>query len=144
MSIEKFVGKYQCPGCILGNSPETCSSFKEVESGIGGKTCINHHSGTIVAGIGKILVGMPTGFDKIRGKDAIEIIRIYEEGKVPKWNFLNVPVWAMEYEENLLVKTCCPRTLGWNIDIVIGGKMENLGEYKDKVLDVSTILDKID
>lgn len=143
-TIEKAIYNFQCAGCVCGSSPKTCDKFQLSSHENNEGHCANHVPGTLMYPGGRMILGMPTGFDKIRGADQKEFINIYEKGSIPEFDFLNLPVWAMEHEGNLFVKVVCARILSIFTYIILGGKMDDLGEYKDKVVDVKTVLDKID
>jgi hypothetical protein len=50
---------YQCPGCVNGPAP---SCYKKDSVGSG---CSKHGPGTFMEGVGKILLGMEKGFNRV-------------------------------------------------------------------------------
>jgi len=90
MEIPMEIQNYQCSGCI--KSREGCYSGKN-ETNI---ACNNHRSGTMASGIGKLLLGLPTGFNRMGIFDDMEI-NIYQsfDDMDKEWGFnmFNVPVW---------------------------------------------------
>lgn len=97
---------------------------------------------------GHIALGMPKGFNRTRrngnpdplfGTDNKLKVFFWEEGTSPGWDRLNVPVWAMEEDGYLFVRTYAPRIDKTWIDVVEGGKLSmvpqaiNVGEFYDEI-----------
>lgn len=60
-NIKEAIEKYQCHGCVSG-----CDISCFEEDGINeSASCGRHTAGTLVMGIGKIFLGMPTGFNRL-------------------------------------------------------------------------------
>lgn len=143
-----IIGEMQCPGCTCGCAPAAeCESFKP--SNEYGFCCEGHSSGTMMSGVGWIYLGLPKGFNRVgayRAKGDSERrnnIRLWIAPDIPGWDFLNVPIWAMEEDGFLYVRTYCPRINTNFVDIVKGGTMEFIPS-DCHVLDVADFPDEID
>ena len=112
--IKKAIIEYQCPGCIVGNGPEEC--FKQSEFSV---SCDNHRAGTAIMGIGKIFLGLPSGFNRL-GSDLgggenmkIEMFKSFESANknhLWKYNKYNIPVWKyLNNNGHTLVRGLIPR-----------------------------------
>jgi hypothetical protein len=147
----KMISTYQCPGCMLGSAPaQKCSAFKPVDAG-GHVQCMSHVTGTSSLGGGRMALGLPKGFNKVgarlddpfAGKQTTNI-RIWPKGSDPGWNKLNVPIWAMEHEGNLFVRTYCPRVNVGYVDIIEGGEFSALAKNWPGVFNVHAFIEEID
>jgi len=125
------IGEMQCPGCTCGCAPAAeCESFKP--SNDYGFKCEGHSSGTILSGVGYVYLGLPKGFNRVgafraKGDDkTLNNIRLWIYPAIPEWDFLNVPIWAMEKDGFLYVKTYCPRINVNYVDVVKGGRIEHI------------------
>lgn len=120
----KLIEKFQCPGCCAGSDMK-CGAFK-LSKGYG-VSCLGHAPGTFIIGGGTFALGLPKGFDKVgqsqERDEADPYIRIWVKGTAPTWNKFNIPVWALEEEGFLFVRTYCPRINTAYVDIVEGGKL---------------------
>jgi len=141
--MKKMVEKFQCPGCVCGCDTE-CGSFNYDDSEL---RCVSHVLGTSIGAPGNsIALGLPKGFNKPgysdngkRMKNKMDI-RLFPKGQHPTWDKLNVPVWAMEDEGFLFVRTFAPRiNLSW-VDVIDGAKIGLVPE----AIDVSKFFDEID
>ena len=112
---KELVEKFQCPGCVVGMDV-TCGSFVMPDDIGEAAQCTGHILGTH-KGLGNpMALGLPKGFHKpgwFRNDDTpggwkhrnqMEI-RLWAKGTAPEWNDLNVPVWAMEQDDYLFVRT---------------------------------------
>lgn len=124
---EEMIEKFQCPGCVSGPNPKTCPSFKLKEEYA--FSCGGHVMGTSINMQIHIALGLPKGFnrspprdDMMRTRSQLEL-GLWLEGTAPEWNFLNVPVWAMEEDGHLFVRTYSPRTDRGRIDVIEGGTL---------------------
>lgn len=100
------IEEYQCSGCISGSN---ISCFQE--NSTGGIGCGKHFSGTRISGVGKILLGMPNGFNRL-GKEEDLKPNIYPTYEDCDWQFdmWNVPVWKhLDKNGNTLVRGIMPR-----------------------------------
>jgi hypothetical protein len=92
-----------------------------------------------------IALGLPKGFDKTgwredgtrRNKMSI---RLYLKNQKPAWDHLNVPVWAMEKNGFLFVRTFAPRIDATWVDVIEGGTMEMV----PVAINVADFIDEID
>lgn len=142
----KMVEEIQCPGCTCGGAPAvTCPSFK-AETGYG-FACKAHSPGTLIARAGWMCPGLPKGFDKVgafraKGDDKRRNnLRLWIHPDMPDWDYLNVPVWAMEEEGVLYVRTYCPRINVNFVDVIQGGSMKDV---PSRVHDVADFINEID
>jgi len=152
-SQEEMIAEFQCPGCTSGCAPPAeCEWYKLKEEGQQ-FSCRNHSAGTIISGIGSIYLGMPKGFDRVGAicpklgdpENFRHNIRLFlsKDGIVHGWNFCNVPVWVMEKDGFLFVRTYMPRLNGSFIDVIKGAKKSDFPAL-EKALDVATFIDDID
>lgn len=124
MNKEQMVEKFQCPGCVCG-SDLTCGKYHWDEAQ---NQCMGHVLGTMILGVGSFALGLPKGFDKPGRTNRDELqnfmrIRLWPTGEQPVWNHLNVPVWALEQDGYLFVRTYAPRiNTGW-VDVIPGGTL---------------------
>lgn len=142
----EFVERFQCPGCVCGSDTE-CGEYRFSEEH---QRCTGHVLGTMIMPIGNVALGMPKGFDRpgiehdqknerFRTRNTIDV-RFWDFDRHPEWDHLNVPVWAMEEDGFLFVRTFAPRVNMTWIDVIEGG---TLGLVPNAI-DVSTFLDDID
>jgi hypothetical protein len=144
MTEEEMIEKFQCPGCVSGPDPKTCPHFKlSTEYGF---KCGGHVLGTSINMQIHIALGMPKGFnrtppqdDKMRTRSTMEL-GMWLEGTKPDWDKLNVPVWALEQDDCLFVRTFSPRTDRSRIDVIAGGKLDMV----PGALDVSKFYEEFD
>ena len=132
--VEKeMIEKFQCPGCTLGGDTD-CGTLKFEELGYGMFRCSAHSAGTILMGAGKIALGLPKGFNKVGAlsnslthRDFSTNIRLVFNPEVfPRFDRINIPVWAMEEKGYLFIRTYCPRINYGYVDVIKGGKIEEL------------------
>lgn len=161
LPIYKMVEEFQCPGCVLGHNT-ACGKLKlQPIPGLGDgevARCDSHHAGTMVFPGGSIFLGMPKGFNKVglnmfSGRpEAHKAIRLWPmsvdldgnmkvSAKPSDWNKFNVPVWAMEQDGYLFVRTYCPRTNVNFIDVIEGGSRI---ELVPQAIDVGEFINDID
>lgn len=124
---DDLVTKYLCPGCVAGSDTE-CGKYEPQDGG-----CSAHVLGTsIFPAPGNIALGMPKGFNRpgwcqLEKRTHNQMpIRVWPKGEAPTWDWLNVPVWALEHEGDLFVRTVCPRTAALFVDVIEGGKAAEL------------------
>ena len=124
--FKQAVEKFQCPGCVNGSDTQ-CGAFEEQSYS---KACKNHCAGTMALGAGMFYLGMPKGFDKVGfaiSADLKNNIRIFSPDKLDGlYDLFNVPVWYQEIEGNLFVRCFIPRRNTAYIDIILGGKAEDI------------------
>jgi len=92
---------------------------------------------------GLLCLGLPKGFCRVSGhKDKSEAhVRIFlKEGYDAHWdNRFNIPVWAMEQDGFLFVRTFMPRVDITVVDVIEGGTLAlvpgavNVGEFIDEI-----------
>ena len=136
--VQEMISKFQCPGCTCGTAPcNKCESYKPC----GGLSweCENHSAGTMITHIGRIFLGLPRGFNHVgaceQGLHKYKIIRLWRVGTSPAWDYLNIPVWAMEQDGYLFVRTYCPRLNHGFVDIIEGGSLELMPPETLNVMD---------
>ena len=141
LTYEQMVEKFQCPGCVAGSDME-CGAYKAGYHG-----CDGHVTGTHILGIGCFALGLPKGFNRpgwLKGRHNNQMnIRLWvspeEHGAECGWDKLNVPVWAMEKDGFLFVRTYSPRINETNVDVVQGGTLAlcpdaiDVGEFADEI-----------
>ena len=145
---KKMIEKFQCPGCMAG-SDTTCGKCKLQEDNPG-FCCKSHYPATICHPGGKIYLGLPTGFDKVGAilnkEDKAHNIVMFasiREMEERYYDYLNIPVWVMEYEGYLLVRKYIPRLNESVIEIIKGAKKEDI-IYTPQVYDVAEFIGDID
>jgi hypothetical protein len=143
-----LIEEFQCTGCVCG-SDTSCGKFEIVDKD---SNCCNGHVLGTMLGVGNtVALGLPRGFNKPgityenlgkeppRARNTMDI-RFWLKGEHPKWDDLNVPVWAMEQDGLLFVRTFAPRiNICW-VDVIQEGKMK----LTPKAIDVSKFSDQID
>jgi hypothetical protein len=138
--MKKLVEKFQCPGCVCGSDTE-CGKYNYDPNDM---RCTSHVLGSMAGAENNFALGMPKGFDRPgftdKGKAKSKMdIRLWEAGKRPEWDELNVPVWAMEKDGFLFVRTFAPRiNFAWT-DVIENGTIGMC----PKAIDVSKIMGHI-
>ncbi len=122
MEVKELVEEYQCAGCVCGDSFEC---YEKVDGT--GVECDKHVAGTYISGIGKIFLGMPTGFCRSGTIDRpkIYIFEKFTDG----WgqDKFNVPVWKhLDKKGNTLVRGLSPRINEPFIHIFKGNCLEQI------------------
>ena len=147
---KEMIETFQCPGCCVGlNTTSNC--YKPDKFSF---HCNEHAAGTIIGGIGVVNLGLPKGFNRLhinkeRSDSGTNNIRLYEKPEdMPEYNHLNVPVWAMEIEEEghpyLLVRVYCPR-VNWDfVDVIRNGKLTDVQKTHPNVYNVKDFIESID
>lgn len=140
-----MINKFQCPGCINGSSVETCKSYDKYTIDQGVVSCSNWYPGTTLLGIGKIALGLPKGFNRTGDSD-LKIpyrcyIRLHEKFNRLWWDKFDIPTWAIEQDNFLIVRTYQPRLNNTFVDIIQNGKIKDLPDF---VVDVSKFIKEID
>lgn len=161
---KKMVQDFQCAGCTCGHDPDECSSFNPTNSH-GGFSCAGWVPGTfLMPSPGLICLGLPKGFNIVGNHIAeaplgkLGYICLYESPEsLPEdpvsatnifsgyWNKLNIPVWAMEHEGYLFVKTYSPRKNMMWVSVIKGGTMSLFDAYPNvpKPINVAEFLEQI-
>lgn len=139
---ERLVRLFQCSGCVAGCDPKCGKYAPDTRYGL---TCTSHVLGTSIIGIGHIALGLPKGFNRSAADPSHPLgtanrmfIRIWEKGTQPPWDNFNIPVWAMEEDGYLFVRTVSPRVAQIRTDVIEGGTLAmvpnavNVGPLKDE------------
>jgi len=147
-TFKQMVEEFQCPGCVCGMDVH-CGSYKVSREGEkGGGACKGHVLGTMMGLGNSIALGLPRGFDKPgydyyakppRAKNRMTI-RLWPNGTKPDWDHLNVPVWFLEKDGTLFVRTFMPRINHGVVDVVDGGTSGMVPH----AINVAVFLDEID
>lgn len=117
--LKNAIENYQCPGCVNGGDIR-CYSDHTIGAG-----CGNHYSGTSISGIGKILLGMPKGFNRIG--DVNLIPRIFNDYNGNRYDMYNIPVWKyLDEHGNTIVRGIMPRINEPFIDILLGNWIDQV------------------
>jgi len=131
---ETQIEKFQCPGCIHGSSPATCTKYK-LYSAREFFHCANHYAATSVLtgnGMETLNLGLPTGFSRIGPVDRTKLptnIRIHDGSPKdePTWfDTKNVPVWKAKIDGVLYVRTYLPRINVGYVDIFLKGELVDI------------------
>lgn len=112
-------------------------------------SCAGHSAGVFGIGPGRIALGMPKGFNRYGGSvppshvdaaaeearsgkytpgrgDVMNMhpmyINLWDGANRPVYDWLNVPVWALEQDGYLFVRVYSPRVNGTRVDVIKGGK----------------------
>lgn len=105
MTNEEMVKEYQCSGCVNGPHPE-CFSKGD------GEGCSKHCAGTnIYPSVGRIFLGLPTGFNRLGPCDEHMKITMFKSVDAG-WAYdkFNIPVWKhLDTFGNTLVRGLSPR-----------------------------------
>jgi len=157
LPVVEMVEKFQCPGCMSGPDPENCPNFElDSKLPIGDNKmncCVGHYPGTRMSGVGQINLGLPKGFNRVGYNQQVgqdrpqELIRLFPSpeksgslGHGVCYDKLNVAVWAMEQDNYLFVRCYMPRTNRTFVDVIKGGKKEDIcpdaidvGEFYDEI-----------
>lgn len=140
---ESMVQEFQCPGCTNGSNIQ-CGKYNYDRREL---RCTGHRLGTMLAGVGTFALGLPKGFcrpgfhpdeDKVLTKMNIRLWP--DKDKCYSWDNLNVPVWAMEEDGYLFVRTLAPRVNICWVDVIKGGTLSMV----PNAIDVSKFIDEID
>jgi hypothetical protein len=67
-------------------------------------------------------------------------IRLWVSGTAPDWDRFNVPVWAMEKDGFLFVRTFAPRLDEGSVDVIEGGTLKMVPQ----AIDISPFIDEMD
>ncbi len=144
MTIENMVERFQCPGCVCG-CDMTCGNYCRETSDL---QCTGHVLGKMLGTGNNFALGLPKGFHKPginwdaeppRNQNQMQI-RLWTSGTHPKWDHLNVAVWAMEHEGFLFVRTYSPRINDGVVDVIEDG---DIGMVPLAIV-VSAFIDEID
>jgi len=137
-TIIEMVEEFQCPGCVCGSDTK-CGFYKNDKDL---NACSSHVLKTFILGIGYIAIGLPRGFCRPGPNEGIKnkmAIRLWDDGKYPAWDKLNIAVWAMEEEGTLFVRTYSPRINYSVVDVIDGGTLDmcpnaiNVAEFIDEI-----------
>ena len=145
MTKEDMVRKFQCPGCVNGFCFDTCKMYEWSDVYF---SCVNHVLGTMNNGY-LFALGMPKGFNKpaltINNKFENKIrMRLYvnpDDLLRNHWNKLNIPVWSMEKDGFLFVRTYMPRLNYGIVDVINGGKRKEMCPNSIDVVDFINDID---
>ncbi len=112
MKIEEAVENYQCTGCT--NGCDVSCYDKSTGRDI---SCSKHSVGTFVSGIGRVQLGLPSGFNRISkfgSNNKIVDFYMYETYQDQQFDFgfdvFNIPVWKYLHDGCTLVRGISPRT----------------------------------
>lgn len=118
--VRAAIEEYQCPGCVCGSNVEC---FKEGDN----LECGKHVVGTTIMGIGRIFLGLPTGFCR---QGPVEELKVYIfESPEKGWGYdkFNVPAWKhLDDHGNTLVRGLSPRVNWPFLHVFIGDHMAEI------------------
>jgi hypothetical protein len=140
MTEKELVEKFQCPGCVCGSDTK-CGKYNYNSND---RRCISHVLGTSFGLNNNVALGLPKGFNKpgFNGKTTKNTMDIclWVKGSYDGWDHLNVPVWAMEQDGFLFVRTFAPRiNCSW-VDVIEGGDLS----LCPSAINVKDFIDSID
>ena len=121
--IKLAIESYQCSGCMCG-----CDTSCFQENDLGGIGCGKHKAGTIISGIGTILLGMPKGFNRLGSATWIKP-NIYTDFDSSDWEYdkWNVPTWKyLSPDKHTFVRGISPRTNSPFIHIFLEDCMDKI------------------
>ena len=141
--INEMVEKFQCPGCVNGSSVCDCKKYSIAIEQFH-FFYENHCPGTRILGVRSslILLGLPKGFNRIGDdhKDNDEYVRLFVNKNGLIYDKFNVPVWALEKDGYLFIRTFAPRLNRTFVDIHKGMKISMV----PNAIDVSKFYDEMD
>ncbi len=146
MTVEEMVEKFQCPGCVVGSDTQ-CGKFKLNDQK---NSCASHCMGMRKLGVrsGRFALGLPKGFNRASPDTADHSgtldIEFYPKGVPTRWDHLNVPVWAMEEDGFLFVRTYSPRINWTRVEVLEGGTFEAFNGVPHFPINVATFIEEID
>lgn len=148
MEYKEMIERFVCPGCVCGSDTECGSADIEMDGGYA--ICKSHVVGTSMLGGQNFALGLPKGFckaglngnglDPYRDHNNQMLIRCFLNRETIGWNHLNVPVWAMEKDGFLFVRTYSPRIGQRAVDVIHGGTLDMC----PSAIDVADFYNEID
>jgi hypothetical protein len=154
MTGNEMIEEFVCPGCVGGmdtkckNQP--CIQPVEGPNDAAGVCCEAHVLGASILGVGTFALGLPKGFNRAgfagngqkpeKQRNNTMFIRCWPVGNIPKWDKFNVPVWALEKDGFLFVRTYQPRINFMAVDVVEKGTLDLV----PGAIDVSIIHEDMD
>lgn len=142
MTLEEMVERFQCFGCVWGRDTH-CGKYAW-----GGllRCCLSHVSGVYVFPADyHLALHLPRGFNRSgfndagRSKNTLNV-GLWLRGTHPPWDRLNIPVWALEQDGFLFVRTYAPLRDVGRVDVIEGGTLALVPQ----ALDVKAFLDELD
>lgn len=128
MTPEQMIREFQCPGCA--SCCDDLEDLHDINSEYG-HFCKRHIVGTTILGVGHIALGLPDGFNRTKNNENRIDVRLWTIGTAPEWDPLNVPVWAMEKDGFLFVRTFLPRLDMSYVEVIEGGTIEMVPQAID-------------
>jgi len=123
---QEMIEKFQCPGCVSGSDTK-CGSFEFFEHKEDFFNCSKHCPGTTVNLHQLIALGLPSGFNvclrlEQEGGRGLRLpyIRLQTDKKPTFFTWLDIPVWYLEKDGYLFIKTYSPRTLLTAVEVYKG------------------------
>ena len=124
----KLIEEYQCPGCVCGSDIKCYKKGNHIE-------CEAHVAGTTITPGGKIMLGMPTGFNKTGEAMQFNIFESFSDGW--GYSFLNSPVWkSLDKNGNTLVRGISPRINLPFLHIFKGNCLSKIDCYELSIEDI--------
>ena len=131
VEIKEMVEMFQCPGCVCG-SDTNCGHYNYDQREL---KCTGHVIGTHIGLGNRVALGLPKGFNK----PGFTTDRLCLKDTHPGWDRLNVPVWAMEKDGFLFIRTFAPRINFSCVDVIEGGTLDmvpnaiNVAEFYEEI-----------
>ncbi|MGR3302889.1 MAG: hypothetical protein ACUZ8I_10365 [Candidatus Scalindua sp.] len=119
--VKKAVESYQCLGCVCGSDIECYEKSEDF-------ACKKHVAGTIIfPQVGKVFLGLPTGFDRLGANDQMKVNIFYYLKEAWDYDMYNVPVWKhLDEYGNTIVRGLCPRTNWSFLHVILGDCMRDI------------------
>jgi hypothetical protein len=125
--VLKAAEEYQCPGCVCGSDREC---YENVDTF--GVQCSKHVCGTtIMPVVGRIFLGLPTGFCRLGTKVENQKLSIFKDmddlHKGWTYDKYNVPVWKhLNSSGHMLIRGLSPRTNEPFLHIILDAKLDDI------------------
>ena len=136
--LVQMTEEFQCPGCVCGMNT-SCGQYEVHHER---RSCANHVLGTRCSGVGAFALGLPKGFNR-PGSDTNQMIINFASSDEDRcYDYLNIPVWALEQDNFLFVRKVMPRLGQVITEVIKDGKAQDLPDIRTH--DVAEFIDEID
>lgn len=135
--VRKAVEEYQCSGCVWGSNIDCYKKGSNLE-------CVKHVAGTRVSNIGRIFLGMPTGFNRFGAYEDFDL-QIFESFEKKEWvyNLWNIPSWKwLSKDGHTFVRGLCPRVNQPFLHVILEDCVDKIDCYEITASDLDGIIKK--